>query len=105
MIPSATYKGNLDLCEKYCHIEGAIVECGVWRGGMIAGIAEILGSTRNYYLCDSFEGLPPAKQIDGEAALQWQRETNSPIYFDNCKAEIDFATKAMQISPAGKVND
>lgn len=44
------------------------MECGVWRGGMIASISEILGNNREYYLFDSFEGLPQAKEIDGIAA-------------------------------------
>ena len=58
MIPQSDYLLNLQLAETVSEIEGAVVECGVWRGGMIAGIAEVLGGSREYILCDSFQGLP-----------------------------------------------
>ena len=67
MIPDAgLYAGNLHLATKVADVEGVIAECGTWRGGMIAGIADVLGSGRSYYLCDSFQGVPPAREIDGE---------------------------------------
>jgi O-methyltransferase len=71
------------------------VECGTWKGGMIAGIASILGKQRDYFLFDSFEGLPPAKKIDGAAAIAWQNDKNSEDYRDNCKASIEDARRAM----------
>ena len=98
MLPSNIFLGNLDLCREYAKIEGCVVECGVWRGGMSAAMAEVLGPHRAYYLFDSFEGLPPAKDIDGNAALAWQKDTTSPLYFDNCRAEMSFAQKAMSLS-------
>jgi hypothetical protein len=48
---------------------GAIVECGTWKGGMAAGMIEIAGPDRRYYVFDSLEGLPPAKEIDGTKAI------------------------------------
>jgi len=78
-------------------IAGSVVECGVWRGGMIAGLSRILGS-RRYFLFDSFEGLPPAKPIDGQAAIDYQRNTTSPTYYDNCAAPSEFAVRAMQLA-------
>ena len=98
MIPEQIYYGNLELMNNFKSISGCIVECGVWRGGMIASIAELLGSDRNYYLFDSFEGLPEAKEIDGQAAINWQNDKESEFYFDNCKAEANFADTAMKIS-------
>lgn len=100
MIPEDIYTGNLALAKRVKPIPGAIVECGTWRGGMIAGIADILGSKRRYFLFDSFDGLPPAKEVDGEAALAWQRDTTSPIYYDNCRASEDEARQAMSMSAA-----
>jgi hypothetical protein len=51
-------------------IEGAIVECGVWKGGSMATIAKILlqleDTTRDLYLFDTFAGMtePTANDID-----------------------------------------
>lgn len=99
MIPKYTFVENLKLCKRFHNIEGCIVECGVWRGGMSAAISEVMG-LRQYYLFDSFEGLPEAKEIDGEAAIKWQSDKEGPLYHDNCKAEIDYATQAMADSGA-----
>lgn len=99
MIQEQDYLNNVEICKYYKHIPGCIVECGVWRGGMIAGISEALGADRQYYLFDSFEGLPPAeKKKDGLGAIAWQENTTSPTYYDNCSADIRFAQKAMKIS-------
>ena len=88
---------NLRVARMYAsEIGGDVVECGVWRGGMSAGLARVLGNNRKYYLFDSFEGLPAAKDIDGADAIQWQEDTKSVGYYDNCKAEIGFAEAAMQ---------
>jgi hypothetical protein len=100
MIPQATYVANLHLASTVAKIPGSIVECGTWRGGMIAGIADVLGECRRYYLFDSFEGLPPAKDIDGAAALAWQSNTRSAQYHDNCTASKEEAAKAMSLSAA-----
>ena len=68
MTPHAHYIANLQLAEEVADMPGAIVECGCWRGGMLAGIAMLLGDERDYWLFDSFEGLPPAQPVDGERA-------------------------------------
>lgn len=100
MVYRDQYVDNLRLAERTANLAGDIVECGVWRGGMIAGIAELLGTGRKYFLFDSFEGLPEAREIDGSAARNWQANKASPEYFDNCKAEIGFATEAMKMTGA-----
>ncbi len=96
MIDTNTYVGNLKLASKYKNENGVVVECGVWKGGMIAGIAKILGNNFNYYLFDSFEGLPNAKEIDGKNALLWQSDIGSEFYFDNCKISMELCDKAMK---------
>lgn len=98
MIPKTTFIKNLMLCNSFRKIKGSIIECGVWRGGMIAAMAELLGKDRKYYLFDSFEGLPEVKEIDGEAARKWQENKEDPWYFNNCKAEISYAEKAMKLA-------
>ena len=101
MIPRHCYVENLMLAARVAHIPGCVVECGVWRGGMIAGVASILGPSRRYYLCDSFEGLPPVKPIDGAAAARWQQDTTSPHYHDNCTAGEEYAIQAMALAGIG----
>jgi len=102
MISNNTFIENLRLAKSFNRIKGSIVECGVWRGGMSAALAEVLGQDREYYLFDSFEGLPPATEIDGYAAQAWQNDKTSKIYFDNCTAEMKYAEQAMNKSKAKK---
>ncbi len=49
-------------------IEGDIVECGVWKGGSMMAVAETLKKTgnfsRNLYLYDTYEGMPPPSEHD-----------------------------------------
>src|SRR5258706_2993541 len=66
MVPKETFILNLQVCNHFKHLIGDYVECGVWRGGMSAAITEQLGQQRQVHLFDSFEGLPPAKEIDGK---------------------------------------
>jgi len=40
-------------------------------------------------MLDSFEGLPPARERDGSAALEYQQRTTDPGYLDNCQAPFD----------------
>lgn len=96
MVPQHLYIINLELTKKYSAIPGDIVECGTWKGGMIAGMAKLLGNSRHYYLFDSFEGLPDAKEIDGEAAIRWQSDKTSKHYHDNCSATEQDAYMAMK---------
>jgi O-methyltransferase len=98
MIPRGTYVTNLELADRFSSVSGSIVECGTWKGGMIAGIAKLLGRERHYCLFDSFEGLPPAKEIDGPAALEWQADTESPTYWENCRASEEDAKRAMALA-------
>lgn len=98
MVPENFYIANLKVAERAKDLEGDVVECGVWRGGMIAGISELLGKSKHYFLYDSFEGLPEAKEVDGAAAIQWQNNKEGELYYDNCKAEMEFANKAMKLS-------
>lgn len=103
MISPDVYALNLSLCSEEAPETGCIVECGVWRGGMAAGICDVLRG-RKVYLFDSFEGLPPATDIDGQAALEWQSRKDEPTYFDNCRAEQHFALRAMSMSQGGSVD-
>jgi len=68
---SAEKLNALILATKYVvqhDIPGAIVECGVWRGGSMQAVARTLlklGRTdRDLYLFDTFEGMPPPGEHD-----------------------------------------
>lgn len=104
MIPASAYVSNLVLANKAAAVPGAIVECGTWRGGMIAGMAKILGKHREYRLYDSFEGLPPVEPIDGSAARNWQADIDGAGYHDNCTASPADALEAMKLSAATNVS-
>jgi O-methyltransferase len=107
MLPPHGYRNNLSLCDTFRTVKGTVVECGVWRGGMIAGIAKLLGPERTYYLYDSFQGLPRATDKDawpdGYSAISWQADLEKPEFAairDRSlnKADISFAYEAMRIS-------
>lgn len=98
MVPEELFTDNLELCAKFLAVEGDIVECGVWRGGMIAALNELAESKKRVHLFDSFEGLPPAQEVDGKEALNWQQNTQGETYYDNCTADESFAINAMKIS-------
>jgi O-methyltransferase len=99
MIQKATYVRNLELAARVRDIPGCVIECGVWRGGMIAGIREYLGPDRHYFLFDSFQGLPNAMPIDGPHAAAWQADVDSPTYFNNATASIEEVECALKFQP------
>jgi O-methyltransferase len=79
-------RGQAALYQLVVHLErqnmpGAIVECGVWRGGsaVLMARASVLatgGSPRVLHLFDSFRGLPePDSKVDGDRAV---REVGGP---------------------------
>ena len=70
-------------------IPGAIVECGVWRGGSMLVVAHTLmelGATdRELYLFDTFETMPPPGTHDRDvwgnhAADTFDAALTSPVY-------------------------
>ncbi len=93
MVPFESFLANLYLADRALRTpaleQGAIVECGTWKGGMAAAFAILGGPGRAYYFFDSFAGLPAAGEEDGEEARRWQSETLSPTYFDKCRASHD----------------
>jgi O-methyltransferase len=76
MIPRRRFIENLRLVSTVT-APGELVECGCWRGGMSGAMAEALPG-RTSWLFDSFEGLPPARDIDGLEALAFSRDLSAP---------------------------
>jgi hypothetical protein len=88
-------------------VPGAIVECGVWRGGSMMAAAETLGrlgaGDRDLYLFDSFRGMPEPGEEDRDSpydgyvslAKRWQRkakDAGSRMYLvspDSVRARLE----------------
>src|ERR1041385_3004517 len=98
MLGRTRFIDNLRLVHRYQHVPGAIVECGTWKGGMIAAIASLLGPSRQYFLFDSYEGLPPPSEADGVEGQQWVNGKDRADYFNNCSASREDAELAMKLS-------
>ena len=82
----------VDLCRAVEHvveleIQGAIVECGVYRGGCMMAVAltlSRLGAERDLYLYDTFEGMPAPGDGDvSHAGVQGNRYTGA------CRASLE----------------
>jgi hypothetical protein len=80
-------------------LPGAIVECGVWRGGsMMAAALALLeaGDPRELYLFDTFAGMtePTERDFDlrGGAAEGLYRETLADDHSEWCYASIEDVT-------------
>lgn len=97
MVPMNTFLRNISLVNKFRHIPGDIVECGVWKGGMIAAISEVI-ENKKAFLFDSYAGLPEVQEIDGCKAIKWQKNPDGEFYYDNCTADENFAIQAMNMS-------
>jgi len=75
-----SHRGLITLYEQVAHCEtaglsGALVECGVWKGGAAALMAianlEQGSERRALHLFDSFVGIPePIARLDGERAVR-----------------------------------
>jgi hypothetical protein len=88
-------------------IPGALVECGVWKGGSMLAVALTLarlGATdRELYLFDTFEGLPRPGERDvtnsGQPALEtWQEVARGEEASDWCRAGIEEVRRVMESS-------
>lgn len=100
MTPKNRYVKNLTLVNHFRNVKGCVVECGTWRGGMIAGIAKVLGQKRHYYLFDSFEGLPDPTERDGKQAHDWEQFSEDSDFRDNLRVEMGYSERAMALSDA-----
>jgi len=96
-------------------IQGAIVECGVWRGGSMMAVARTLMSlaapTRDLYLFDTFEGMSEPGIYDvaatGETAkelLDRASRTQEDLVW--CYAPLEQVKQAMSLTgyPAARTH-
>jgi O-methyltransferase len=91
MVERPAFVDNVLLASRGRRVEGDLVECGTWRGGISAAMAWAVPG-RHSVLFDSFEGLPDARSIDGPAAIHWSTSVRE---YDNCSAEESWAIEAM----------
>lgn len=85
------------------HIDGAVVECGVWRGGtMMAAALTLLAegdTVRELFLYDTFAGMtePTAADVDGRGrnARRWMSRYGRTAAGDSrwCNASLDDVTR------------
>lgn len=79
-------------------INGAIVECGVWKGGSMMAVAymlrELADIQRELYLFDTFEGMTPPTDkdvahfnVDAKTLLDSEDEEKREIY--RCYASLE----------------
>jgi O-methyltransferase len=99
MLGRKEYVANLALAASVS-APGCVIECGVWKGGSSAGMAEVLGPDRQYFLFDSFQGHVDPQPIDGPAAFAWQADKDGPWYFNNARVGPEEADAAMKKSGA-----
>ena len=108
------------LCEavKYVHrfkIAGDIVECGVWKGGSMMAVADTLmkanDTSRNLYLFDTFEGMPPPTEddidIEGNTASSLLQNADESIEESVwCRANLGVVKQALNDTryPENKVH-
>ena len=84
-------------------VPGAIVECGVWRGGscMMAALRlEELGEQRDIYMFDTFRGMTSPTSEDGDDAERQWREAERESHNEWCYASRDEVQRNMlQVAP------
>jgi hypothetical protein len=106
----------LVLAMRYVHrrkLEGAIVECGVWRGGSMFAAARTLvnlgDATRELYLYDTFSGMPAPtaeddkRRSDGASATALLADPTEVMVRAEAGLDVVKATMARSGYPLEKI--
>lgn len=70
--------------EYISQLEGDIVECGVWRGGMSIFLSKLFPN-KKLWVCDSFEGFQPLET----ANYNFASEAHTPSYDPMIKVSLN----------------
>ena len=84
---------------KINNLDGHIVECGTWRGGLAALMLQhILDNKLNklLFIYDTFEGMPEPGDKDHPEALKRYNEKKDGEYSDWCRAGIDIVRDTLR---------
>jgi O-methyltransferase len=96
-------------------VQGDVVECGVWKGGSMLTVADVLtkmnDSNRNLYLYDTFEGMSEPTEADvsynnlsaGEL-LKTNEKTEENIYWAYSALDAVKKTMALSTYPQNKIH-
>ncbi len=81
------------------NIPGDFVECGVYKGGSAAILAQHLENERKIWLYDSFAGMPPTTEPDGTDAQAWVGDcVGSVVAVEEVMQLTQVAPEAYQIN-------
>jgi O-methyltransferase len=78
-------------------LEGAFVECGVWKGGAAGVMARAAQRDRQIWLFDSFEGLPEPGEKDGARAVEYSgaKSSGKLVPIDKCVGPLEDVQKLL----------
>ncbi len=97
MVGSDQFADNIALAERafgQTSEDGIVIECGCWKAGMIAAVAEAAGA-RKVYAFDGFNGLPEPTWFDGPEAFAYQKKEGDIDYRDNCRCDAKDARETL----------
>jgi hypothetical protein len=88
------------------HIEGSIVECGVYKGGASMIMAHAAGPDRDFYMYDTYQGMSEPTDVDFKGQYYGQaydtkkkfNELNKGSYVDWCHGPIEEVRKLISDS-------
>ncbi len=96
------------LCQSIAFLEGqgiagAVVECGVWKGGsMMAAALALLhrqSTCRPLYLFDTYSGMPPPQAVDvdhhGRSAAEWLADPSPEAEFVRARGDLHEVRRVM----------
>ena len=113
MISTERLLANMDAVEHVVRrgVPGALVECGVWRGGSVVAMVRVLQrlgvDDRDVYLFDTFTGMTEPEEVDTsplepsatstwqstpEGATPWRWAFDAAIYDEDSVREYVLAT-------------